>query len=184
VGVDLLVETGQHLFERPRLVDAADGEGGHAAQGHRADHAQCAQPDPRCKQIVALPHVHDLAGRRDHPHADHLRRDVPKAPAGPVGGCRDRPRDRLPVHVALVLERQAVMSQDRRQRANRDAALHGHEVALDAQHAVEAREVDHHPVGASDVAERVTRAGCLYLPRTGHGPRELGLTRGPLDALG
>ena len=69
VGVDQAVEVGEHLLERPRLVDGVEAEGGHAAQGDGRDHSQRAEPDARGQQLVAaLDGAHGAVGEHElHP---------------------------------------------------------------------------------------------------------------------
>ena len=84
VRVHQLVEPRQHVVERARLVDAVDGEGGHAAQRDRGDGAERAEAYTRRAQLVALADIQHLARARDQSHA--------RSPAR--RGCRIRRRCR------------------------------------------------------------------------------------------
>ena len=111
VGVGALLEGVEDLLARPRRVDPVEGEGGDAAQGHRRDRAERADPDPRRAQQLRVGGGAELA------HAavgeDQLepprpgRRCCAASGAGAVGAGRDRAGDRLAVDVAEVLHRQA-----------------------------------------------------------------------------
>ena len=183
VRVDQLVETRQHVVDRARLVEPVDREGGHAAQRDGGDRSQGAERDPRRPQLVPAGQLARLAAAVDQPDAHHARGQVSEAPAGPVGGGRERTRERLLVDVALVLHREPAQPQLLAQLAQGDAGLDGHVLAVDVEDAPHPRHVDHHAVRAGDVREGMARAGDLHPLGAAYGARELLFGGRPLDSL-
>ena len=184
VGVHVLVEPREHVVERARLIDPVDPERRNRAHGHRSDRAERPQRHPASQQVVALAQVDDLTAARDEAQPYDLGRDVREARAGAVRGGANRARERLGIDISLVLERKAACRELRAQVADRDAGLDRDLVALDVQQAVHPREVDHHPIRAGDVGERVPGADDLDPRRPGDSADQLGLVSWPLDALG
>src|SRR5437763_6980409 len=116
---------------------------------------------------------------------------------------RDRPGDALRVDVAEVLEREAVRGELPAELPDRDSRLDAHlpGAAVDVEHAAQATELQHHPVGQGDVAEGVPRprhadtqapAGRLLdrgselldRRRRAHGSRGAALVAGPVAPSG
>ena len=109
VGERQLLEALERLLQRSGGVDAAQAEGGHAAQRHLRDHAERAQPHARSAQqlgILLFGAVQRGAVGEHQRERRHLRGDVAQARAGAVRGGGDRTGDALHIDVAEVLERQ------------------------------------------------------------------------------
>ena len=104
-----LLEAVEDVLAAVRRVDPLQGEGGEAADRHRADRPERADPDPRRPQQLRIARRGQLADAAVGEHQlDPLdpRGDVGGPRPGPVGAGRDRPGDRLRVDVAKVLQRQ------------------------------------------------------------------------------
>ncbi len=193
IGECQLLEALERLLQRSGGVEAAQAEGGHAAQRHLGDHAERAEPHTRGAQqlgIVLRGAVQRGAVGEHQRERRHLRGDVAQARAGAVRGGRDRAGDALRVDVAEVLERQADRGEARVERVDRDAPLHAHQAAcsIDIQQPVHAVELQQAPVGQRDVAEGVPGAGDPHALALRGGPLQrggdLGDRGGPLDRRG
>ncbi len=138
-----LLEARERVLERPRLIDAAQRECGHAAQRHLRDHAERPERDAsraKCVGVELLGAAQRAAIGEDQRQLGHLGRDVAQARAGAVRGGGDRAGDRLGVDVAEVLQRQSVAGQQAVQLTDRDAGLDAHEPGgvIDVEDALEA----------------------------------------------
>ena len=154
----------ENLLARAGGVDAVQGEGRHAAQGHRRDRAEGANPDPGRAQQLGLAFRAQLAHRavgENQLHRLYLRGDVAQLGPGAVGAGRDRAGDRLAIDVAEVLHRQTepvqLLVELGKHRAAPDLDQAGSAVGVD--HAAERAGVDHRAVGHRRLGERVAAAG-------------------------
>jgi glycerol-3-phosphate dehydrogenase (NAD(P)+) len=153
---------------------------GNAPQRRLDDHAERAEAHLGGAEGlgVALGRAHERRAVSEHERElDHLARDVAQARAGTVRGRRDRAGERLHVDVAEVLHREAMRVEPAAELADRDASLHPREAALPVhvEHAGQAVEVQHQPVGAGDLAEGVPRS---------HDPHPSPFAPRPLDRGG
>ena len=157
-----LVEPGERLLQRQRVVVAADREGGHHAEGHRGDRAQAPETDarraPQVRVGLARALHHRAVGGHQLQRFD-LGRDVAEPLSRAVGRGRDRARDRLHVDVAEVLERKPLASPAPRSgRGSRcpprpsPGPRRGRPRAPGSS-----LQAEHHAVGAGDVGERMAR---------------------------
>ena len=203
VGRGERVEIGQYLVQRHRDIGPVQVEGRNRLQGHRADHAERADRNPRRAQQVGLVvpgQVMELAVRGDQVDRGHLGRQVRLGRAGAVGSGRDRPGDRLPVDVAEIGHRQPeaveLPVQSGQHGAAGDLDQTAREVGLD--HPGKLRDVDHQVLAQRGGGERVAgtrhsdlaarRGGrCHLLPQLGQSVRPQDLARnaalvaGPVD---
>ena len=96
----------------------------------------------------------------DDPHPSDRRGEVRKPRTGAVGRGRERPGERLAVDVTLVFERKTVLGEHRPERVQLHPGLDGDQATrpIRGDQPLHPGEVDHDPVGARDVGERVPGA--------------------------
>ena len=136
-----LLEARERVRERCGSVDAAQREGGHAAQRHLGDHAERAEAHAGGAEDVGV-ELFGATQRRavcEHERQlGHLCGDVAQTRAGAVRGRGDRPGDALRVDIAKVLQREPMFGQPPAECADRDPRLHAHQTrgAVDVEHGV------------------------------------------------
>jgi hypothetical protein len=167
-------------------VDAVEHEGRHAAQRHRRDRAEGADPDPRRPQQVGViggvEPAHAAVGE-DQLQALDLGGDVAQFGAGAVGAGRDRAGDRLAIDVAEVLHRQPEPGQllvevgEDGAGADLDQARAG----VGIPHPAQRLDPDQGAVAHRRLGEGVAGAGDADLAAGGGGRRD---RRGELIAVG
>ena len=193
VVVDDVVEVVDERVERPGLLDRVQTERRLALEGHFRHHAEGAKADACAREhlglLVARAAQH-LAVGGDDLERGHERGQAAEALPAAVGGGRDRARDRLPVDITQVGQRQVTRLQLVVELPQRDATLDGDRarVAIHRDDPVEPAEPQHAAVGAGDAGERVSGAHDLDRLsgplRPLHRLDDLELARGRLDGRG
>ena len=114
VVVDDVVEVVDERVERPRLLDRVQTERRLALERHFRHHAEGAEADACAHEHLGLfvsRAAQHFAVGRDQLEPGHERGQAAEALPTAVGGRRDRARDRLPVDITQVGQRQVTRLQ-------------------------------------------------------------------------